>query len=746
MPDSEKRISLRKRRPGRSCDNCRRRKGRCDGQNLPNSSCSNCISFGTPCTYDEPAKKRGRKDNVVEELEREIAALKARLRAISVCSLCAQPLIDKTRSASVFESPDALNPENDADQDSDSASESDESVEELASRFRRFEMDDPDFKQECFGSASSFALADHVISMKETDEGSLFFMNSRRPLYWDLLPWERDAYAEHPKYMYPAKDLMQSLLQLYLINVHPTFPILHFPSFSRSVEDGLHLTNAKFGGALLALLAVASRYSKDPRVFVNGDTSLLSAGWTFFHQILNWFVPKNFQPTIYDVQMYGLMSMYSCGISAPQNSWLYLGLGIRCLHHRGAHRKRPGEPDLQAELWKRAFWSFVLLDRMVSGFAGRPMSLHTEDYDVEPPLEVDDEYFDQGFIQPPDKPSQMSFFVYDLKLGEIWGDAMRKLYATKKAKLLMGWDSKDWEQQTVAKFDSVMNDFLDSIPSHLKWDPERLQEGVFFEQSVVLNVTYHYLHIVIHRPYIHKSNTLRSTSLSICVNAARTILRIADVALHKIPRIPSLSILNCVHVAGLILTFNILAAKRVGLVIDKWRDSALIATALETLKSGETRYQPLGRIRDLLQEISSSNTPSPKNRHLNPLAGVGELTEYQRRIDDESRHVKSSAPQHHLLSGATYYSTTLSGGSDSLSSAASSFDLSASSPPVSSDFHPGMSIEELLADADANPAKSVLEDELMSLWTAVPGDFVSFGNWNSYLGTANGEWLRARGM
>ncbi|KAK7063676.1 fungal-trans domain-containing protein [Favolaschia claudopus] len=723
MPD--KPVPLKQRRPGRSCDNCRQRKTRCDGQTMPNGKCSSCLAFGSLCTYNEPAKKRGRKDNAVEELEREIATLKAKLRANSVCSLCAQPLVRPTRSVSVFSNTDTLTPVNDTAADSESPPKDEESVEELASRFSRFQMDDTIFEKECFGAASSFALADHVISLKETDEGSPFFLNSRRPLYWDLLPWERETYIEHPQYVYPPRDLIQSLLQLYLINIHPTFPILHFPSFSRSVEQGLHLTNTKFGGALLALLAVASRYSKDPRVFIDGDTSSLSAGWMFFQQILNWVIRKYYEPTIDEVQMYGLMCMYSCGISAPQNSWLYLGIGIRCLHQRGAHRKRTGEPDLSKELWIRAFWSFVFLDRLVSGFTGRPMSLHVEDYDVQLPLEVDDEYFDQGFVQPPEKPSYLSFFVYDLRLAEIWADVMRKLYASKKAKILMGWDNKDWEQQTVAKFDSSMNDFLDSIPSHLKWNPEQLPQGVFLEQSVILHITYQYLLIVIHRPYIHQSNTLSSASLSICVNAARTILRTADIWLHKLHRLPQHSIINPVNVAGLILAFNILAAKRAGLVVDRWRDSALIATALEVLKSGETRYQPVGRIRDLLQEICS-NGPQNNQQPTNP-AGVSGTGALQKQ--NETKNVGTSATQQ-LQSGGLFDPTFSQSESDAF--------------VASSDFTPGMSIEELLADT--NPTRSALEDELMSLWTAVPTDFASIANWDSYLGPTNTEWYRAPGL
>jgi hypothetical protein len=106
-------------------------------------------------------------------------------------------------------------------------------------------------------------------------------------------------------------------------------------------------------------------------------------------------------------------------------------------------------------------------------------------YDIELPLDVDDEYWDTGFVQPVGQPSQLAYFVCHLQLSEVtprfspmaipsecWrqimADAMRRLYGSKKSKILLGWDGPDWEQRAVADLDSAMNDFVDSIPLHRK--------------------------------------------------------------------------------------------------------------------------------------------------------------------------------------------------------------------------------------------------------------------------------------
>jgi hypothetical protein len=127
------------------------------------------------------------------------------------------------------------------------------------------------------------------------------------------------------------------------------------------------------------------------------------------------------------------------------------GLGIRFLQQRGEHRRKPKSHGANAEdeMWKRVFWyaliffslfprqfyvghSFFWSELYASFSEGQwgCMSRSTllllpgtsSDqfrYDLELPLQVDDEYWDIGFIQPLGKPSQLSYFVYQLRLCEV---------------------------------------------------------------------------------------------------------------------------------------------------------------------------------------------------------------------------------------------------------------------------------------------------------------------------------------
>ncbi|KAJ6482613.1 fungal-specific transcription factor domain-containing protein [Mycena sanguinolenta] len=706
----------RRQRNLRSCDICRQRKARCDGPQMPSGCCSNCLAFNSACTYIQPYNKRGPKyatNGPIEELKREIASLKAKLRFLSICSLCSQPLQSQTQGN---DSPDNISASPGVESE-EPPDEQDLSINELANRFSQFSM--APMTTSYLGAGSNFALVNKASMMKEKYLGPSSLTHSRRPYFWQSLPWEIEVLSLQPPYVYPPEDLIASLVEIYFANVHPTIPILHRPSFERSVAERLHFRDRGFGGTLLSLLAIASRYSTDPRVFVDGGAPH-SAGWKFASQL--WNVHKFFEPTLYEIQMYALLSVFVLGTSAPYTSWLYVGIGIRCLQQHGQHRRKPTghKWSPEDELWKRAFWLLFALERVGSLFLGRTMGLHVEEYDVEPPLEVDDEYWDKGFTQPAGRPSQLSFLVCYVQLCEILGDALRRLYGSKKAKISMGWSGQEWEQRAVAELHSTMNRFLDLIPSHLRWDPENLQQGIFFDQSAQLHITYNYILIAIHRRYILQSST---PSLSICASAARAILHTADIWLTKLQRVPLPIITNSVFMAGVILVLYTLGTKRAGLPVNKNKDLVHIETALKILKFAEARLQPPGRSWELLMELRSLDEPvlgkaPPKDQY------------------DAGASQDIATPS---LANGQLFSQSI----DTWNSILTSEQLPESIL--------GKSIEELLASPGHSfTAESIMDDDLMSMWMAAPtaSDIETIQHWDAFMENrmdheVNGNWFIA---
>jgi hypothetical protein len=168
---------------------------------------------------------------------------------------------------------------------------------------------------------------------------------------------------------------MEDLIDLYFAESNRYLPLLHRPTFQKSFDEGLHKYDGEFGAVVLLVCAVGSRFSNDPRVFVEEANCHRSYGWKWFSQVrimrTNLLVP----PSLYDVQfccvsdtlpinfhrdihILQLSVLFLNGSYATHSAWSIIGIGIRFAQEVGAHRRRPDghTHTVEDELWKRAFW------------------------------------------------------------------------------------------------------------------------------------------------------------------------------------------------------------------------------------------------------------------------------------------------------------------------------------------------------------------------------------------------------
>ncbi|KAK7043156.1 Gypsy retrotransposon integrase-like protein 1 [Paramarasmius palmivorus] len=473
--------------------------------------------------------------------------------------------------------------------------------------FKRLSLGDPRF----FGKSSGAMLVKTAIDLRDEYTGSVtdlgpLFRGQRRPEYWLPPVWERNLTQGHQyQYEFPEADLMSHLVDLYFKNVNCLVPLLHRPSFERSIEENLHQDNELFGAVLLLVCAIASRYTDDMRVLLEGSDSWLSCGWKWYKQVEH--IRKSIwsPPTLYHLHFY-------CGCSDPHASWTIIGTGIRVAQEMGAHRRRLSTtPTVEGEQMKRAFWALVCMDCFISAKLGRPCAIQDEDFDLEMPIECDDEYWEHpdpkmAFRQPPGRPSYVSAFVTSLKLMKITGMVLRSIYSISKSKMLLGLAGPKWEQRMVAELDSALNQWVDAIPEHLRWDPNR-EDELFFNQSGVLYAQYYETQIFIHRSFIptpKRPSPLTFPSLAICTNAARSCTHIVDTQRRRKGFLLPIN-LSAVFVSGIVLLSNIWAAKRSGMTIDPNREMAEVHKCMQVLRACESR--------DILYELACvGELPLPK--------------------------------------------------------------------------------------------------------------------------------------
>lgn len=401
----------------------------------------------------------------------------------------------------------------------------------------------------------------------------------RRPEFWTTPSWEFafESFQDRLETLchsltkeFPPPDLTDSLINLYFLHINPQCPLFHRPTFERQWREGLQGTDPWFGCLCLALFAVASRWSDDPRVLdgthsipeaeiSDEDCKWQRAGWRYFSAAVD--VHRDSRslfhpPGLFEVQTMSLLGMFLRGTAFYPVGWLFISIGLRKAQDVGAHRKKiyGAKPSVEEELWKRAFWALVLYDRIGSAALGRPCCSGEEDFDVDLPLEVDDEYWEtsdpeKAFQQPPGKPSKIAGFNSYLKLTKISAYALRTIYPLDRSKLLVSAARPRWHE-VLNRLSTAMTEWVDSVPPHLQWSPH-IEDPLFANQSVTLYTTYYLIHILIYRPFLPGS--LRSLSnapphanmpvpcIGVCVTAGKSCAKILRAQIQRgISNIPTL--------------------------------------------------------------------------------------------------------------------------------------------------------------------------------------------------------------
>ncbi|KAJ4481097.1 fungal-specific transcription factor domain-containing protein [Lentinula aciculospora] len=369
----------------------------------------------------------------------------------------------------------------------------------------------------------------------------------RKPVQYELKPemWATDIVKpETPSYTFPKDDLLWDLTKIYFDQISPySFPLLHRPTFERAISSGLHLIDHNFGATVLAVCALASRHSDDPRNHIHDSDFEQLIGWKWFRQI-RLFRPRFVDTvTLYELQLYCLTFSYLSSTTIADACWVLVGIGIRYAHERGVHRAKPGPRTPDNELWVRAFWCLIGLDIIQGITFGRPPATTPNDFDVGQLAECDDEFWEcssgESFVQPTGKPSMLSFGVYYNRLLQIAGSIQRTIFACNHSH---GGSNIEWNQQQVIKHDSALNEWLDSLPEHLRWDPHRVN-AVFFSQTVVLHHTFYFVQMTLHKKFVMRIASLEMKmsfpSLAVCANAARCTVNISQAhhqrGLHPLP-------------------------------------------------------------------------------------------------------------------------------------------------------------------------------------------------------------------
>ncbi|KAJ3771850.1 fungal-specific transcription factor domain-containing protein [Lentinula raphanica] len=634
-----------------ACDECRKRKVRCDSATIAGDVCSECLKWNAECTHDMPNKKRGpkagfsRRSRVHKSDLRHIISSIVDLGesytlpedldfvrtlvidlAVQVRSLEVQLKAQERNQVKLSRTLDIHR------QREINVSEGADDTVALASRFE--ELLAIDGKRH-YGGSSTFQLVRNALRAKGEISGGVQPSIKVDKLKRTVPEWQAPLPSTPSPFTFPADDLLHTLVDLYFSNVEPYFPMLHRKTFERSLSDGVHLTDRRFGALLLMLCTLASQHSDDPRTLSDGVPSEHSKGWKYFRQIqLVHEIQES--PSIYEFQLYPLASFFLHTTNVSSTAFFLVAIGIRAAHQKGVHEQHFAIADnpIETELWRRAFWCLIVFDVYASITLGRPQVTSLENLDANYPQDFDDEPRDgdPGMLpQHLSKSPSLAFWIHYLQLFQIMGLSNRAFYSVNASyNFSASWDglhvssAPEWEQKTLVELDTALNNWVDSIPRHLWWDPQR-QNETLLRQSSMLYATYYWAQFQVHKPFISRSSQfgepLSSSSSSIsssptflsvtiCANSARSLIDLVDSHYRQRPFVALPLLIGPLFDSAIVLLINLWRGLQIHPgALDPAKELADVRRCIALLEMYEKRYQAASRLCEILNSIISVNLP-----------------------------------------------------------------------------------------------------------------------------------------
>lgn len=236
-----------------------------------------------------------------------------------------------------------------------------------------------------------------------------------------LLGFTQDLLEFHP----PYTDAL-TLWAIHTRNVEPLCRILHIPTTTRMVESVSRRPSTATRGQECQLFAIYhfaiySLQDEDcQREFNQPRAVLLSRyGHALRQALVNASWLRTTEMSV--MQAYMLYLIAGRSFLDPHTFWILAGIGVRIAQRMGLHRDgaKLGLPPFEVQMRRRLFWQLIPMEGFAGQHSGTGISMPPSSWDVQKPLNVNDEDIYPGMTTMPEEKSGATDMIYCLARAEL---------------------------------------------------------------------------------------------------------------------------------------------------------------------------------------------------------------------------------------------------------------------------------------------------------------------------------------
>ncbi|KAF7532085.1 hypothetical protein G7054_g8263 [Neopestalotiopsis clavispora] len=519
----------KRRRVTRACDECRRKKIKCDGK----QPCTHCQVYSYECTYDKPSnRRRNPAPQYIEALENRLQRAEALLKKFMPDLDLADPAMDpaveqefrlrEQARAKAIKKEESAGP---------SSAKTDERLLSMISGVGQLEFDDKgdyDFHGPSSGTVFFRKMKDHFKSLLGRDYHVPVLPRPPKPSSLNL-DSPRLSAAGSPASRkgsvpdivdLPPKVVARRLCSHSLKYATCLLRVVHVPTFYSMVDriyerntGGYHGENDDRELALLySVLALGCMYN-----VLDDEKSKKPPYEVATEQGLKYYTSARFLlqditdcRDLTSLQALLFMILFIQSISNLSTCYGFVGIALRSALRMGLHRNLPhtGETAIDAETRRRVFSVCRQLDIYVSALLGFPMLLNEEDIDQPLPTPVDDEFITKAGIVsvPPGTTSFFEAFNAHARLMDILSKVIKFVYPLKGIEQSVaegGQMSPSYviSYTKVKELEASLQEWNEALPVAWKPDSEGPEEVVRVRN--LLRFAFAHVQMVLYRPFLH---------------------------------------------------------------------------------------------------------------------------------------------------------------------------------------------------------------------------------------------------
>lgn len=325
----------------------------------------------------------------------------------------------------------------------------------------------------------------------------------------------------------PSRHDAFTYAEWYFLTIYPFMPLVHRPSFMQLLtriydEPGFKATVPEMVIVHCLFATIYFQFFIRNREKPEDHAQLNNLSNKHYHWCLSKFFELAVSQTVTAVQALAMLASHTRNFPKPGCSFTIANFAMMKAIELNFHRSNKipnGGTTLENELRKRVWWSILGIIITLNGRLGRPMPITLEEFDIEFPIAINDEYLGEDGVLDPSKIGHCCYQIglAGFKAVPLFMEMYSSIYSVRR-------DPKKYVD-VVRELSQAMAKLMNDLPDCLRVEKCQPTDLVFALYTQAISLEFN---LCLRHPSVclEKDPKFCAENTRICEQTARKLLKV----------------------------------------------------------------------------------------------------------------------------------------------------------------------------------------------------------------------------